>query len=228
MPFKQGRLLRHFDVSQIQPACSATDLVSAIPLAANFTAVVISSLQDVAVRLGQNGDSSLIRDIVATVGQEGEQLGVYRTLFQDLVPADQPFLTQSTREFAYLALQQNFIVPGTCPNDNIIDVPIFGTLSVLTKNIQAVDQNLTFSIRTNSTEGFNLVYINQLNLPIVQAISNATSSNGMFTFQADFPFTKNNLNGLIIVAVTNSSAAFINTNDVANKTLFGPGLIYPN
>ncbi|ETI25013.1 hypothetical protein G647_04383 [Cladophialophora carrionii CBS 160.54] len=226
-----GGVLRHFNVSQIQPCMfksSATDFASAISLAANFTAVVISSLQDVAVRLGQNGDSGVIRGIVSTVGQEGEQQGVYRTLLQDLVPADQPFLTQSTREFAYSALQQNFIVPGTCPNDNTIDVPIFGTLNVLTKNIRAVDQTLTFSIRTNSTQGLSLVYINQQNLPIVQTISNATSRNGMIAFQADFPFTKNNLNGLTIAAVTNSSGPFINANDVANKTLFGPGLIYPN
>jgi hypothetical protein len=226
-----GGVLKHFNVSQIQPCLfksSATDLTSAISLASNFTAVVISTLQDVAVRLAKNGDSGVIRGIVSTVSQEGEQQGVYRTVFQDLVPADQPFLTQSTREFAYSALQQNFIVPGSCPNDNTIDVPIFGTLNVLTKNIQAVDQTLTFSIQRNSTQGFNLVYINQQNLPIVQTISNATSRNGVITFQADFPFTKNNLFGLTIAAVTNSSGPFITANDVANKTLFGPGLIYPN
>jgi hypothetical protein len=50
----------------------------------------------------------------------------------------------------------------------------------------------------------------------------------VITFQADFPFTNNNLFGLTIAAVTNSSGPFITANDVANKTLFGPGLIYPN
>ncbi|EXJ73398.1 uncharacterized protein A1O5_03158 [Cladophialophora psammophila CBS 110553] len=226
-----GGVLQHFNVSQIQPCIfksPATDLTSAIDIAANFTAVVISSLQDVAVRLGQNGDSGVIRGVVSVVGQEGEQQGIYRTLGSDLVPSELPFLTQSTREFAYSSLQQNFIVPGTCPNDNTIDVPIFGTLNVLTTNIQAIDQVLTFSIQRDSTEGLGLVYLNQQNLPIVEAITNASTKNGVTTFSANFPFSQNSMNGLTIAAVVNSTGPFMNANDVANKTLFGPGLIYPN
>ncbi|KIW89156.1 uncharacterized protein Z519_10008 [Cladophialophora bantiana CBS 173.52] len=226
-----GGVLQHFNVSQIQPCIfksPATDLTSAIDIAANFTAVVISSLQDVAVRLGQNGDSGVIRGVVSVVGQEGEQQGIYRTLGSDLVPSELPFLTQSTREFAYSSLQQNFIVPGTCPNDNTIDVPIFGTLNVLTTNIQAIDQVLTFSIQRDSTEGLSLVYLNQQNLPIVEAITNASTKNGVTTFSANFPFSQNSMNGLTIAAVVNSTGPFMNANDVANKTLFGPGLIYPN
>ncbi|KIW28196.1 uncharacterized protein PV07_07876 [Cladophialophora immunda] len=226
-----GNVLQHFNVSQIQPCVfksPATDLTSAIHIAANFTAVVISTLQDVAVRLGQNGDSAVIRGVVSVVGQEGEQQGIYRTLPDDLVPSELPFLTQSTREFAYSSLQQNFIVPGTCPNDNTIDVPIFGTLDVLTTNIQAVDQVLTFSIQRDSIEGLSLVYLNQQNLPIVETIINPSTSNGVTTFSADFPFSQNSLNGLTIAAVVNSTGPFANANEVANKTLFGPGLIYPN
>ncbi|KAJ9603685.1 hypothetical protein H2200_011871 [Cladophialophora chaetospira] len=226
-----GGVLQHFNVSRIQPCqfkSPATDFTTAIQLAANFTGVVISTLQDVATRLGRNGDSAVVRGVVSVVGTEAAQQGVFRTLLGDLVPGELPFLTQSTREFAYSALQQNFVVPGTCPNDNTIDVPIFGTLNVLTKNIAAANQILTFSIERSSAQGLSLVFINQQNLPIVQAISNATTSNGVTTFQANFPFTSNNLNGLTIAAVTNSSGPFINANDVANKTLFGPGLIYPN
>ncbi|KIY02926.1 uncharacterized protein Z520_01391 [Fonsecaea multimorphosa CBS 102226] len=226
-----GGTLQHFNVSQIQPCVfksPATDLASAIHIAANFTAVVISTLQDVATRLGQNGDSAAIGGIVSVAGQEGEQQGIYRTLLNDLVPSELPFLTRSTREFAYSALQQNFIVPGTCPNDNTIDVPIFGTLNVLTTNIQAVDQVLTFSIERNSTQGLGLVYINQQNLPIVETITNPSTSNGVTTFSANFPFSQNSLNGLTIAAVVNSTGPFANANEVANMTLFGPGLIYPN
>lgn len=226
-----GGVLQHFNVSQIQPCLfksPATDFASAIQGAANFTAVVISTLQDISVRLGMNGDAAVIRGVVSIAGQEGAQQGVYRTLLSDFAPAELPFLTQSTREFAYSALQQNFIVPGSCPNDNTIDVPIFGALNVLTPNIQAADQTLQFSIQTNSTRGLSLVYMNQQNVPIIQPISNATILNGVATFFADFPFSANSLNGLTLAAVTNSSGPFITANDVANKTLFGPGIIYPN
>ncbi|OAP58535.1 hypothetical protein AYL99_07625 [Fonsecaea erecta] len=226
-----GGVLQHFNVSQIQPCVfksPATDLKSALHIAANFTAVVISTLQDVAVRLGQNGDSAVIRGIVSVAGQEGAQQGIYRTLPDDLVPSELPFLTQSTREFAYSSLQQNFIVPGTCPNDNTIDVPIFGTLNVLTTNIQAVDQVLSFSIQADSTEGLSLVYLNQQNLPIVETIVSPATSNGVTTFSANFPFSQNSMNGLTIAAVVNSTGPFANANEVANKTLFGPGLIYPD
>ncbi|KIW17688.1 hypothetical protein PV08_04883 [Exophiala spinifera] len=225
-----GGVLEHFNVPQIQPCVfktPVTNFAGAIELAANFTAVVLGTVQDVMVRLGQNGDSAVIRGVASVVGQEGEQQGFYRTLINDLVPSESPFLTQSTREFAYSALQQNFIVAGSCPNANTIDVPIFGALNVLTENIQPVDQTLTFSIESGSTAGLSLVYINQQNLPLVEPINSTGTKNGVTTFTANFPFNAKSLDGLTIAAVVNSTGPFGDANDVAGHTVFGPGLIYP-
>lgn len=230
-----GALLTHLNSTPIAPCLfksPAVDLTSAVQTASNITAVVLSTLQDVAVKLGSNGDAGLIRAVVAVVGQEGEQNGWYRTLLAGNAPSELPFLTQSTREFAYSALQQNFIVPGSCPNANTIDVPIFGKLSLLTTDVQPADQILRFSVPVAPADvkGLSLVYINQQNIPVVTTIDAPSSpDNGTSTvFSANFPFSVNSLNGLTIAAVTNSSGPFITANDVANATLFGPALIYPN
>jgi hypothetical protein len=225
-----GGLLQHFNISQIEPCLYKTpaiDFQSAIRLLSNVTMVVICTLQDISLKFAQNGDSGVVRNVGSILGQEGGQAGAYRYI-DDLVPAAQPLLTQSTRDFAYSYLQQNYIVPGSCPNDETVDIPIFGVLDVLTENIQQADQNLTFSIPRNSTVGLSLVFINGQNLPIVQNITDAVTSNGVTTFSAEFPYTAHQLDGLTIAAVTNSTGPFTTANDVANKTMYGPGIIYFN
>ncbi|RMZ84559.1 hypothetical protein DV737_g1203, partial [Chaetothyriales sp. CBS 132003] len=226
--------LAHFNADPIQPAqykAGVSDLKSAISLASTFTDVVLGTLQDVIVKLGLNGDAAVSRGIASVVGQEGEQNGFYRSLLGKL-PSALPFLTASTREFAFSALNQNFVIPGTAPNIDTIDLPIFGALNVLTPDIQPQDQNLQFSFATTadttSADGLWLVYINQQNTPVVEAITDAQTQDGVVTFAAPFPFNENELNGLTIAAVTKGSGPFANVDDVANATVFGPGLIEVN
>ena len=63
---------------------------------------------------GQNGDAGNIRGFTASLGQEGEQNGFYRDLLGKL-PSALPFLTASLRDFAFSALNQNFVIEGVSP-----------------------------------------------------------------------------------------------------------------
>jgi len=166
------------------------------------------------------------------IGQEGEQNGFYRSLLGK-IPSALPFLTASSRDFAFSALNQNFIVPGSCPNSNTINLHVFAPLTVNTQNIQPVDQTLSFTFDVsecgvNGVNGLSLVYINQQNVPIVEPLLHATTSGNKVTFQATFPFTENELNGLTIAAVVNGSGPFASVDAVANATIAGPGLIEIN
>ncbi|EXJ76426.1 uncharacterized protein A1O5_00934 [Cladophialophora psammophila CBS 110553] len=226
--------LAHFNAGPIQPCkyvAPVSDFKSAIGLAKTFTDVVLGTLGDVQTHFGQNGDNGLIRGVAAVIGQEGEQNGFYRNLL-GLIPSGAPFLTASTREFAFSALNQGFVVQGSCPNSNTINLPIFGALNVLTQNIQPQDQTLQFSFSAtgsysqyaNNYQGLSLVYINQQNVPVVEPITQATVSGSTVTFSANLPFTKNEMFGLTIAAVVEGSGPFASVADVAAVAKFGPGL----
>jgi hypothetical protein len=239
--------LSHFGVSPIQPCeynFPVSDFTSAIALASTFTDVVLGTLQDVASLLATDGDDGLIRGIVSVVGQEGEQNGFYRNLLGK-IPSELPFLTTSTREFAFSALNQNFVVPGSCPNIGEISLPIFQPLIVDTQNIQPKSQTLQFSVTVDSAQGgwkrgmpgtaaaddyssLSVVYINQQNLPVVEPITGVSINGDIVTFYAQFPFDQFLMNGLTITAVTNSAGPFASADAVAKATLFGPGLIEIN
>jgi hypothetical protein len=115
----------------------------------------------------------------------------YRELL-DLVPSELPFLTRSTGPWAFSALNQMFVVEGSCPNIDIINLPIFGALNVLTHNIQGKDQEIEFSFKNNGTDvhSISLVYTNQQNLPIVEKPKIVSVKDDIVTFKAFFPFEK--------------------------------------
>lgn len=139
--------------------------------------------------------------IGAVIGQEGEQNGFYRNQLGidtgvDLIPSELPFLTRSAGPFAFSALNQNFVVNGTCGNIGIIDLPIFGVLTVDTPApIQGKDQNLEFSFSKSGLNGVSLddvavVYINQQNLPIVEKPKIVSQSGDVVKVKAFLPFNK--------------------------------------
>ena len=122
----------------------------AIALASKFTDVVLGTLPDIQTIFANDGDNGLIRGVGSVIGQEGEQNGFYR-LLQGLNPSALPFLTASSRDFAFSAINQNFVVPGSCPSIGLLDPPlkIFGTLSVLTSAADitsATDSLVEYSI----------------------------------------------------------------------------------
>jgi hypothetical protein len=219
-----------------------SDFEGAINLASTFTDVVLGTLQDVQQTFGADGDVGLIRGVGSVIGQEGEQNGFYRQLL-DKTPSALPFLTTSTREFAFSALQ-GFVVPGSCGNLNSINLPIFGALNVDTTPLTPTPYSTTLKFSFELTNpapaswnsdfsGLSLVYINQQNLPVVEKITDVQNVNGLVTFRAIFPFDEASEgalfgNGLTIAAVTNSSGPFATADLVAKSTVFGPGLIEIN
>jgi len=233
--------LNHFNAGPIQPCqynFPVSNIEDAITLASTFTDVVLGTLQDVATLLGTDGDAGLIRGIASVIGQEGEQNGFYRNLLGKN-PSALPFLSASTREFAFSALNQNFVVPGSCPNIQTISLPIFGTLNVDTTNIQPQSQTLKFSFDLptggpqpewkSDYSGLSLVYINQQNTPVVEPIQNVQLTGTTITFEALFPFDQATFgNGLTISAVALNSGDLTSADGVAKATVFGPGLIEIN
>lgn len=215
--------------TQIQPCkyiFPTSNFDDAIAFASTFTDLVLGTLQDAQNNFGMDGDVSFIPLIGSVIGQEGEQNGFYRNI-GGKIPSQLPFLTRSAGPFAFSTLNQMVVVPGSCPNANVIPLPIFGALTVETQNIQAKDQTLSFSFKPNGTapENFSLVYINQQNTPIVKKPSNIKTKKDSVSFQADFPYSANLMNGLTLAAVTKSAGPFADADAVASDAIFGPGLI---
>jgi hypothetical protein len=206
----------------------------AIHLAQTFTDVVLGTLQDGQAALAANGDDEYIPLLGAVQGQEGEQNGYYRSL-QNLIPSAAPFLTRSAAPFAFSALNQNFVVPGTshgAGNDELFkSLPIFGVLNVESKNIKLENQEIEFSVTTNSTDSdfaeYNVVFINQQNVPVVSPIKNLQKNGDVATFSAYYAAADLIADALTIAAVAKGSS-FPDVPSVAAATLFGPGLIEIN
>ena len=207
-------------------------LSEAIVLANTFTDVVLGTLADTQTALAKSNDIGLISGLGSVIGQEGEQNGFFR-LFEQRRPSAQPFLTISAPQFAFSALNQMFV--SDCPQDITsfgLGEP-FGALTVLNSTILPGDQTLTFEATAaagsniTSLEGLELVYINGVNLPIVEQITNVQPvGNGTWRFDAFFPQQSRIMSGLTIAAVTSTadfSAASVD--DVAAHTVFAPGLI---
>lgn len=201
----------------------------AITLAATFTDLVLGTLQDVSEIFAQHGDSGLVRLITSVIGNEGEQEGFFR-LTEQKIPSAQPFLTTATRAFAFTAVQ-SFTVPGSCPNLYTIPLATFAALNVLTPNISADTAALQFSVNKSAIAGdfdhnnMGLVYINQQNKPVIEKLQNTNVNGDTFTFEAAFPVKENLMYGLTVAALTRENGDFESADDVAFKTIAGPGLI---
>jgi hypothetical protein len=225
--------LAHFNAGPIQPcqyAFPVSKFKDAIALAATFTDVVLGTLQDVQSLLATDGDSGLIRGVASVIGQEGEQNGLYRTIL-DKIPSALPFLTTSTREFAFSALNQDFVVPGSCPNINTIALPIFKVLTITSQYVETKSQLLDFSIAPISGTDYttlNIVYINQQNTPVVEPLQDIKVGADAVTFKALFPFNGTTFgNGLTIAALA-PGASFASADAVAKVAVAGPALIEVN
>lgn len=219
------------NVAPIQPCkyqFPTTNLSAAFELASTFTDVTLGTLQDVQLNLATDGAAAVVPIIGSVIGQEGEQNGFFRS-YNGFIPSAKPFLTRSTREFAFSALNQNFVVAGSCPNSNTIPLPIFQTLNLVTPGpIQPIDQQLTFSVHADKPtqpSGTGLVFINGQNKPIVTTVVNPQNNNGEVTFEGNFPFTANVLDGFTIAVLVNSTANLNTAEDVAKVTIAGPALI---
>lgn len=226
--------LAQFGATPIQPCkyqFPVSTFADAIALASTFTDVALGLLQDVQSKLATDGDAGLIRAIGSVIGQEGEQNGYYRTLLNK-IPSALPFLTTGTREFTFSILNQKFIVPGSCPNSNEINLPIFAPLTVVTNPVRAQTQNLQFSFpapsSTTDASGLSVVYINQQNVPVVESFISSSQAGNVTTFSAAFPYDKFEMNGLTIAVVVKDTGPFADASAVTAAAIAGPGLIEIN
>ena len=228
--------------------------------------------------------------VLTSFQQQGEQNGFYRSLL-GLIPSALPFLTASTRDFAFSAINQNFVVPGSCPSIGLLDPPliIFGLLTVDTNPndiTSDADSQVQFTIDLSTlnssassvvssqqgppnaqpsgtppsgappsgpprsvhggpppptharrdapmdwssmSQDVFVTYINQQNVPVPEKPHNVQVNGNIVTFEALFPGKTNEMNGLTIVALTLGDGPFATVDDVADATLFGPGLIEIN
>ena len=204
----------------------------ALALAGTFTDLVLGTLQSASYAFATNGDAALVPLVASIVGQEGEQEGWFR-IAQGKTPSSSPFLTASAGQFAFTALQ-SFIVPGSCPNINLIsaDIPTLQGLTVTTAMPQAKNSTLDFSVMgTTKLSGMSVAYVSGQTVPTVVPIMNVTSANNMTTFSASFPFQNPSnyfSNGLTIASVVMGSGPFANVSAVAAAAVYGPGLIEIN
>ena len=213
-----------------------------IMLASTFTDVVLGTLPDIQTIFANNSDNGLIRGVGSVIGQEGEQNGFYRDLLGKN-PSALPFLTASARDFAFSAINQMFVVPGSCPSLDLLKgrgLKVFDILTVVNPPSTPTNQQVKFTIKTSQSsvsgpktntfaaqQNF-LTYVNQQNVPVSVPIENQSiGDDGAITFTANFPGADNEMNGLTIAAVT-IGKDFVDVDAVAKATLFGPGLIEIN
>lgn len=233
--------LKHFNQTPIEPCLynfPVSTLDEAIALATTFTSVVLGTLQNIVVNMGLHGDAALTQDISSVIGQEGEQQGFFRVL-ERKIPSELPFLTNSVRDFAFNALNQDFIVPGSCPNADKIDAlkklhvmqPLNVTRSFDPKKSteQVVELSFALPDGAQATE-YEVAYINQQNVPFVLPYTVLSQQGQTVSVRAPFPHKEHMMNGLTILAIVPVSAAggLTSNQAVANATLAGPGLVLVN
>lgn len=214
-----------------------TTTYEAIALAERFTDLVISTLQDAAQTVARNGDVGPVRGITSSLGQEGQQEGFYRIVLSKK-PSEKPFLTTNVAAFLFSNLQQ-YIVPGSCPFDlKEIKLPIFPDLQVLSGkggiDVPAKDQKLSFRADLSKSaaadayvgkaEGLYVTYFSGQLLPISVPIENVKWTGRVASFDAAFPFVKNEMVGLSIASLTTKNS-FAAPGEVVGATLAAPGLI---
>jgi hypothetical protein len=226
-----NQLLEHFGSNPIQPcnySFPVSNLQEAIWHASLFTSVNLGTMQDIAHIFADSGDTSLIQIITSIIAQEGEQEGFFRIIQQKL-PSEVPFLTTSVREFTFTAIQSH-VIPGTCSHLGTINLKTFAPLN-LTTTPTAETEIIQFSYLDQSYHGQGevfAVYINQQNLPIVEAVGVNDVKDCTVNAEALFPYNANEMNGLTIMTLTNNSGPFTDAREVAKSTLFGPAFIIVN
>ena len=224
-------ILKSANETQIAPCeykFPVSDFLSAITLANTFTDVVLGVLpQAQTVFAGDQGDESPLVNLLGSVlAQEAEQNGFYRSVQQKL-PSAAPFLTTEGAAFAFTFLQ-GVIVPGSCPGVDIVSksVPTFMPLTVECKPTN-VHQTVKYSVPgTVAADQNELVYLSGQNLPLAVPITNVNHDGNTTTFEAELPFESGFAKGLTIAALVKGSGVnFTSIGDVADKTVYGPGII---
>ena len=221
-----------------------SDFASAIAFAQTFTDMYIGLLTNIQQRTARNlgaESNAIIYVLAQALGQEGQQSGWFRSL-QGKHPSAEPFLTSSTRDFAFSWLQR-FIVPGSCPNMEEIPLRILpplylecrvdgagpvtllvpGDVDPQTQSVAFVNGALVptvvpFNITKTSGCGNGLMR-NEVTAQI------GCSRDMVTSITAYFPYSRNVMHGLTLAAIVGNGATLITAQDVADNALYGPAVI---
>lgn len=201
----------------------------AIRFASLFTSIVLGAQQDLARIFANNSDADLVGLMASIIGQEGEQEGFYR-LLQGKLPNELPFLTTVTRGFLFTALQR-VIVPGSCANPEGVNLTAYVPLELVTMPV-AESSNITIKYDVGdpcaTNTSLSAVYLNQQNLPLVQNVVHRSVQGNMVTAEVFFPYDEYRMNGLTVLALTNTTGPFVDATEVQNVTVFGPAFFIVN
>ncbi|KAL9112777.1 MAG: hypothetical protein Q9227_003080 [Pyrenula ochraceoflavens] len=231
-----------------------SDFISAITFAQTFTDMYLGLMTDIqmrtAERLGTKFSPLIVYVLSQALGQEGQQSGWFRSL-QGKPPSAEPFLTPSTRDFAFSWLQR-FTVPGSCPNatgnNAAEDIPLrtFPRLDVCGE-LSSTGPLTLCSYGPVDPETMSVAFVNGALMPTVFPITitdvstcgrshmresqqmplrcGSAFEDGVTTFTVDFPFENNVMQGLTMVAVVKNGRTFTIADEVSNATLYGPAVI---
>ncbi|KAK5736926.1 hypothetical protein LTR17_007070 [Elasticomyces elasticus] len=204
-----------------------SNFAESIRLAATFTDVVMGTLPAIQTIFGKNGDAGLIRGVGASLGQEGEQDGFYRQ-YLGLAPAGLPFNTQSAVSLAFSAVVQSFIVADSCPQT----LELFQNPSFTLEGLTLFDVLTPITDLGNGKEDIQDAEFAgtpvQVNAVAVNSLVAESLCITYLNQTAPFPGKSLGFSGLVIVTVTTGTVdgcgAFLNADDVAAATKFGPFL----
>lgn len=206
-----------------------SDFSSAIAFAQTFTDMYLGLLTNILQRTAFNlgtFSNSIVYVLAQALGQEGQQSGWYRSL-QGKHPSAEPFLTSSTRDFAFSWLQR-FTVPGSCPNLEDIPIKIFPPLDVGSKVVGTGPVTLLVPGEVDQRTQ-SVAFVNGALVPTVVPFQVTgifgCGSGTTTTITANFPYAHNVMHGLTLAAVVRNGPSFIGAEDVADATIYGPAVI---
>lgn len=227
------------------------DFATAIAFAQTFTDMYIGLLANIQQRTARNlaaDSNSIIYVLAQALGQEGQQSGWFRSL-QHKPPSAEPFLTSSTREFAFSWLQR-FVVPGSCATLSDIPLRIFPALdAVAVEEIENGDRRVTLLVPgAVDSESQSVAFVNGALVPTVVPFEilsggdviemrqneivlsmreeSAQGSSVVSTkIVANLPFTRNVMHGMTLAAIVETGPTYVTAEDVTNSTLYGPAVI---
>lgn len=247
------KALQHFGKDQIQPCqykFPVSDFDGAIAFIGKVTSLVEGVLNNVCKRAAKNGDAAFCQGVIGTAENEAEQEGWFRFI-QGQRPNEKPFHTQGQRDLAF-SLQQDLVVPGSCPNAFEIPIQIIQPLNAA--DPPAKDTEITFTIdledtrhqplpdfkvqsfpkasadqftkkySRNNWSGLFITYLNGQQVPASVPIKNPKLKGTTLTFNADFPFSKFDMFGLSIAALTDKANP-TDEDDLFAHAVRGPALL---
>lgn len=227
-----------------------SDFDGAIDFIATITSFVEGVINNLCNKAGKVGDAGFCSGIISAVENEAEQEGWFHFV-RNMRPNEKPFHTMGQRDLAF-SIQQDLIVPGSCPNAFEIPIEIIQPLNAA--NPPAQDTEIEFTIdledtrhqplpdfkvqsftkvsaeaftkkhSRNNWSGLFITYLNGLQKPVSVPIKKPSLSGTTLTFKADFPFSQYTMFGLSVASLTDKANP-VDEDDMFAHSVRGPALL---